>query len=228
MKVEAVVTGRVVQRGDQLIISSELIDARTNRNLWGDQYDRKVSDALAVQQDITGAIASRLREQLSGNEAKSQVARGGTSDPEAYQLYLKGRYQWQKRTQDSLEKAKNYFNQAIEKDPNYAQAYLGLADYYIVVSDYSPVPVAESSPKASAAAQKALALDDTSSQAHAVLAGSAQNLWKWDEAEREYRRALELDPTNGTAHQWYGIFLSYRARNEQAIAELKRPRKPIP
>jgi serine/threonine protein kinase/Tfp pilus assembly protein PilF len=228
LKVEAVVTGRVVQRGDQLIISSELIDARTNRNLWGDQYDRKVADALAVQQDITGAIASRLREQLSGNEAKSQVARGGTSDPEAYQLYLKGRYQWQKRTQDSLEKAKNYFNQAIERDPNYAQAYLGLADYYIVVSDYSPVPVAESSPKASAAAQKALALDDTSSQAHAVLAGSAQNLWKWDEAEREYRRALELDPKNGTAHQWYGIFLSYIGRNEEAIAELKRAQESDP
>ena len=222
LKVEAVVTGRIVQHGDQLIISSELIDARTNRNLWGDRYDRKVSDALAVQQDITGAIAAKLREQLSGEQAKKPVAKGGTSDPEAYQLYLKGRYQWQKRTQTSLEKSKAYFEQAIERDPNYAMAYLGLADYYIVVPDYSPVPAAESGAKARAAAQKALAIDDTSSQAHAVLAGAYQNLWEWDASEREFRRAIELDPNNGTAHQWYGLFLSDLGRNDDAMAEFRR------
>ena len=222
LKVEAVVTGRIVQHGDQLIISSELIDARTNRNLWGDQYDRKVSDALAVQQDITGAIAAKLREQLSGEQAKKPVAKGGTSDPEAYQLYLKGRYQWQKRTQTSLEKSKAYFEQAIERDPNYAMAYLGLADYYIVVPDYSPVPAAEGAAKARAAAQRALAIDDTSSQAHAVLAGAYQNLWEWDASEREFRRAIELDPNNGTAHQWYGLFLSNLGRNDDAMAEFRR------
>ena len=222
LKVEAVVTGRIVQHGDQLIISSELIDARTNRNLWGDRYDRKVSDALAVQQDITGAIAAKLREQLSGEQAKKPVAKGGTSDPEAYQLYLKGRYQWQKRTQTSLEKSKAYFEQAIERDPNYAMAYLGLADYYIVVPDYSPVPAAESGAKARAAAQKALAIDDTSSQAHAVVAGAYQNLWEWDASEREFRRAIELDPNNGTAHQWYGLFLSNLGRNDDAMAEFRR------
>ncbi len=222
LKVEAVVTGRIVQHGDQLIISSELIDARTNRNLWGDRYDRKVSDALAVQQDITGAIAAKLREQLSGEQAKKPVAKGGTSDPEAYQLYLKGRYQWQKRTQTALEKSKAYFEQAIERDPNYAMAYLGLADYYIVVPDYSPVPAAEGAAKARAAAQKALAIDDTSSQAHAVLAGAYQNLWEWDASEREFRRAIELDPNNGTAHQWYGLFLSDLGRNDDAMAEFRR------
>ena len=104
LKVEAVVTGRIVQHGDQLIISSELIDARTSRNLWGDQYDRKVSDALAVQQEITGAISARLRERLSG-ETRKQVAKGGTNDPEAYQLYLKGLYYWEKRTPETLDKA---------------------------------------------------------------------------------------------------------------------------
>jgi serine/threonine protein kinase/Tfp pilus assembly protein PilF len=222
LKVEAVVTGRVVQRGDQLIISSELIDARTNRNLWGDQYDRKLSDALAVQQDITGAIASKLRERLGGEEEKKPVVKGGTSDPEAYQLYLKGRYQWQKRTQVSLEKSKEYFTQAIERDPNYAMAYLGLADYYIVVPDYSPVPAAEGAAKARLAVQKALAIDDTSSEAHAVLAGAYLNLWEWDAAEREFRRAIEFDPTNGTAHQWYGLFLTAIGRYDEAMAEFRR------
>jgi Tfp pilus assembly protein PilF len=216
-----VITGRIVQRGDQLIISAELIDARTNRNLWGDQYDRKLSDLLAVQQDITGAISAKLRERLSG-EAKKQVAKGGTTDPEAYQLYLKGRFYWEKRTQDSLEKAKDYFNQAIEKDPNYALAYLGLADYYFVLSDYAPVSAIDVAPKARAAAQKALAIDDTLAEAHAVLAGADQTLWEWDAAEREFRHALELDPKNGSAHQWYGLFLSSLGRHEEAHAQFKR------
>src|SRR4029077_5718041 len=119
LKVEAIVPGRIVQHGDQLVISSELIDARNSRNLWGDQYDRKLSDALAVQQEITGAISAKLRERLSG-ETQKQVARGGTKDPEAYQLYLKGLYYWEKRTPETLDKAKDYFNEAIQKDPGYA------------------------------------------------------------------------------------------------------------
>ena len=221
LKVQGVITGRIVQRGDQLIISAELIDPRTNRNLWGDQYDRKLSDVLAVQQDITGAISARLRERLSG-ETKKQVAKGGTSDPEAYQLYLKGRFYWEKRTQDSLEKAKDYFNQAIEKDPNYALAYVGLADYYYVVSDYAPVSAVDVAPKARSAAQRALGIDDTLAEAHAVLAGSDENLWEWDAAEREFRHALELDPNNGTAHQWYGLFLSYLGRHDEAHAQFRR------
>src|SRR5262249_10282011 len=113
LKVDGVVTGRIMQRGDQLIISAELIDGHTNHNLWGDQYDRKVSDVLAVQQEITRSISDKLTEHLSG-EPKKQRAKGGTSDPEAYQLYLKGRYYWEKRTPDSLEKAKEHFNEAIE------------------------------------------------------------------------------------------------------------------
>ena len=147
LKVEGVITGRIVQRGDQLIISAELIDARTNRNLWGDQYERKLSDVLAVQEDITRAISSKLRERLSG-ETNKQATKGGTNDPEAYQLYLKGRFYWEKRTQESLEKARDYFNQAIEKDPNYALAYLGLADYYNVLPDYAPASVRDTAPKA--------------------------------------------------------------------------------
>src|SRR5206468_7543690 len=160
LKVEGVITGRIVQRGDQLIISAELIDARTNHNLWGDQYDRRLSDVLAVQEDITRAISSKLRERLSG-ETKKHVAKSGTTDPEAYQLYLKGRYYWEKRTPEALEKSKDYFNQAIERDPSYALAYVGLADYYSVVGEYSPIPSSETVPGERSAAQKALAIDDS-------------------------------------------------------------------
>jgi len=222
LRVQAVVTGRIVQRNDRLIISSELIDARTNRNLWGDQYDRKLSDVLAMQQDITSAISARLRERLSGESKRQLVSMGGTNDPEAYQLYLKGRFYWEKRTQDSLEKSKEFFNQAIEKDPNYALAYVGLADYYYVLSDYALVPTPAQSPKVRAAAHKALAIDDSLAEAHAVLAGASQDLWEWDAAEREYQRALELDPNNTNARHWYALFLDRMGRFEDAIAQYKR------
>jgi TolB-like protein/Tfp pilus assembly protein PilF len=221
LRVDGVITGRILQRGDQLIVSAELIDARTNHNLWGDQYDRKLSDVLAVQQEIRSAISAKLREHLSG-ETQKVVAKGGTKDPEAYQLYLKGRYYWEKRTQESLEKARDYFNQAIEKDPNYALAYVGLADYYFVLSDYAPVSAVEDAPKERAVAQKALAIDDTLAEAHAVLAGADQDLWEWDAAEREYRRALELDPNNGNAHLWYSIYLDRLGRGQEALTQIKR------
>jgi serine/threonine protein kinase/Tfp pilus assembly protein PilF len=221
LKVQAVVTGRVVQRGDQIVVSSELIDARTNRNLWGDQYDRKMSDVMAVQQDITGAISARLREQLSG-DSKKQVTKGGTSDPEAYQLYLKGRYYWEKRTPESLEKAKGYFDQAIERDPNYALAYVGLADYYTVLPSYTPTPAKEVLPKIKAAAEKALAIDDSLAEAHNALAGVYEGNWQWDDTEREYKRALDLNPNLANAHHWYGLYLSWTERSQEAIAQMKR------
>ena len=221
LKVEGVITGRIVQRGDQLIISAELIDARTNRNLWGDQYDRKLSDVLAVQEDITRVISSKLRERLSG-ETNKQATKGGTNDPEAYQLYLKGRFYWEKRTQESLEKARDYFNQATEKDPNYALAYLGLADYYNVLPDYAPASVRDTAPKAISAAEKALAIDDTLADAHATLASAHQGLWDWSVAEREFRRALELNPNAANAHKFYSLYLTTVGRQEEALAEIKR------
>ena len=138
LKVEAVVTGRVLQRGDQLVISAELIDTRDNRNLWGERYDRKMADLVGVEQDISGAISARLREHLSGDAAKP-VANGGTRDPEAYQLYLKGSFYFEKRNTESLAKAKQYLNQAIEKDPNYAMAWAVLAAVYNVEPDYAPL-----------------------------------------------------------------------------------------
>jgi len=221
LKVQAVVTGRVVQRGDQIIVSSELIDARTNRNLWGDQYDRKMSDLLSVQQDITGAIATHLRERLSA-EPKKETAKGGTNDPEAYQLYLKGRHYWSQRTMESLAKSKDYFNQAIQKDPNYADAYVGLADYYNVVSDYTPTPASEAAAGARSAADKALAIDGSLADAHLALAASHWSLLENPDAEREFRRALELNPNLANAHHWYGLFLSWDARPSEGIPHIRR------
>ena len=221
LKVQALVTGRVVQRGDQLIISSELIDARTSRNLWGDQYDRKVSDALSVQQEITGAISAKLRERLSG-EGTKQVAKGGTNDPEAYQLYLKGLYYWERRTPETLDKARDYFNQAIQRDPGYALAYVGLANYYVAVPDYGPIPESEAAPKAKAAAEKALSIDDSSADAHAALAGSLWSLFEFSRAEAEFQRTLELNPNLANAHHWFGLFLSWEARNPEALSQIRR------
>jgi eukaryotic-like serine/threonine-protein kinase len=221
LKVQGVITGRIVQRGEQLIVSAELIDARTNRNLWGDQYNRKVSDLLAVQQDITSAISAKLHERLTG-ETKDHVVKSQTSDPEAYQQYLKGRYYWEKRTPDSLEKSKDYFNQAIEKDPNYALAYVGLADYYNVVSDYGPIPASDTAPKARAAAEKALAIDDSLAEAHAALAASHWGLLEFAAAEQEFQRALQVNPNFANAHHWYGLFLSWEARHPEALSHVRR------
>jgi serine/threonine protein kinase/tetratricopeptide (TPR) repeat protein len=221
LKVQALVTGRIVQHGDQLIISSELIDARSSRNLWGDQYDRKLSDALAVQQEITGAISAKLRERLSG-ETQKQVAKGGTNNPEAYQLYLKGLYYWEKRTPETLDKARDYFNQAIEKDPGYALAYVGLANYYVAAPDYGPIPENVAAPKAKAAAEKALAIDASSAEAHAALGGSLWSLFDFSPAEAAFQRALELNPNLAHAHHWYGLFLSWETRHPEAITHLRR------
>ncbi len=221
LKVQALVTGRIVQHGDQLIISSELIDARNSRNLWGEQYDRKVSDALAVQQEITGAISAKLRERLSG-ETQKQVTKGGTSDPEAYQLYLKGLYYWEKRTPETLDKARDYFNQAIERDPGYALAYVGLADYYVAAPDYGPMPENVAAPKAKATAEKALSIDPSSAEAHLALGGSLWSLFDFSAAEAEFKRALELNPNLSHAHHWYGLFLSWEARHPEALAHMRR------
>jgi len=222
LKVQAVVMGRIVQRGDQLVVSSELIDARTNRNLWGDQYDRKMSDLIAVQQDITGAITAHLREHLAGGKEKTAAAHGGTNDAEAYQLYLKGRYEWERRTPESLEQSKQYFQQAIARDPNYALAYVGLADYYNVVTDYSPIPTKDAMPLAKSAANKALAIDGTLPEGHLAVAAAEWTSLNFSEAEREFRRSLELNPNSANAHHWFGLFLSWLARQDEGLPHLRR------
>jgi eukaryotic-like serine/threonine-protein kinase len=221
LKVAAVLTGRVTQHGDSLLVSAELTDTRNNRSIWSDQYDRKLSDALSVQREIAGEISSRLREHLTGAQ-KTKLSNGGTSDPEAYQLYLKGRYYWDKRTPDALNRSKEFFQQAIDKDPNYALAYLGLAEYYSVISDYMPIPYSETNPKSRINAKKALAIDDTLSEAHAVVAISYDTDWDWAAAEREFQRALEVDPNNSRAHVLYSIHLAYLGNQEQALLQIRR------
>jgi Tfp pilus assembly protein PilF len=174
-----------------------------------------------VQQEITGAISAKLRERLSGGTQK-QIAKGGTSDPEAYQLYLKGLYYWEKRTPETLDKARDFFNQAIQKDPSYAMAYVGLANYYVAAPDYGPIPEREAAPKAKAAAEKALSIDSSSADAHAALAGSLWSLFEFSAAEPEFQRTLELNPNLANAHHWYGLFLSWEGRHPESIPHLRR------
>ncbi|HYT20700.1 MAG TPA: protein kinase [Candidatus Polarisedimenticolia bacterium] len=221
LKVAAVVTGRVTQRGDSLLVSAELTDIRANRNVWSEQYDRKLSDALTVQREIAGEISARLRERLTG-EQKAKLSNGGTSNPEAYQLYLKGRYYWDKRTPDTLNKSRDYFQQAIEKDSNYALAYVGLAEYYAVISDYTYIPYSETNPKVKTYATRALAVDDTQAEAHALLAIAHDTDWEWSAAAREFERALELNPNLSRTHVFYGFHFDYLGDREHALLHYRR------
>ena len=221
LKVGAVVTGRVTQRGDSLLVSAELTDIRTNRSLWSEQYDRKLSDALSVQREIAGEISARLRERLTG-EQKAKLSNGGTSDPEAYQLYLKGRYYWDKRTPEALNKGRDYFQQAIEKDPNYALAYVGLAEYYTVIADYTYVSYSETNPKAKTYATRALAIDDTQAEAHALLGIAHDSDWDWAAAAREFERALELNPNVSRTHVLYAFYFDHLGNHEQAFTHYRR------
>jgi serine/threonine-protein kinase len=221
--VRAVLTGRIMQRGDNLTVSVELVDVRDNKQLWGEQYERKVSDLLAVQRDIAQEISSNLRTKISG-EVQQRVTKHYTENAAAYQLYLKGRYAWNKRTGEGLRKSVEYFNQAIELDPNYALAYAGLADAYVLFSGYSVSTPQDSYPKAKAAARRALELDDHLAEAHTAL-GLELFAYEWNSAEssREFRRAIELNPNYTTAHHWYGNQnLLYTGRFNEAIAEMKR------
>jgi len=221
LKVSAVVTGRVTQRGDSLLVSAELTDIRANRSLWSEQYDRKLSDALTVQREIAGEISARLRERLTG-EQKAKLNNGGTSDPEAYQLYLKGRYYWDKRTPEGLNKGRVYFQQAIDKDPNYVLAYIGLAEYYAVISDYTYVPYSETNPKVKTYASRALAIDDSQAEAHALLAIAHDTDWEWAAAGREFERALKLNPNLSRTHVLYGFHFAYLGNHEQALLHRRR------
>jgi len=220
--VRAVLTGRIVQRGDALSIRAELVDARDDTHLWGEEYNRKLADILALQEEIARDISGKLRQRLTG-EQKQRLSRRATEDPEAYGSYLKGRYHWNKRTGEDLQKGITYFQQAIDKDPTYALAYAGLADCYALLFLYGGLPSAETFPKARAAALKALEIDETLAQAHATLAYTDEVFsWDYSAAEKEYRRAIELDPKYPTVHHWYSLFLSRLGRHEQAIAEAAR------
>jgi TolB-like protein/Tfp pilus assembly protein PilF len=223
--VSALVSGRVTPRGDKLEVSAEITDVRDNTEIWGQHYSGKSADVISLQQQIAGDIAEKLRSKLSSSE-KWQVTRQGTQNPEAYELYLKGRYYWNQRTASDIEKAISYFNQAITKDPGYALAYSGLAEAYGVLPGYGGVP-GEDYPKSNAAARKALQLDPTLARPHAVLGGNEIE-YDWDFAggEAEYKKALELDPNDSTAHQAYSFDIaSIGGREQEALTEGNRARQ---
>ncbi len=217
--VDAVLTGRVSQRGDGLIISVELVDARDKTQMWGEQYDRKMSDLLAIQREIAREIVEKLKYKFSGKQ--EGLAKHYTENNEAYQLYLKGRFYWNKRTLEALKKSIDYYNQAIEKDPGFALAYAGVADSYVVPANR--LAPQDAMPKAKAAAMRALELDETLAEAHASLGRVlAAYEWDWTGAEKEYKRAIELNPRYAVAHEWYGGYFEAMGRHSEAIAERKR------
>jgi serine/threonine-protein kinase len=214
LSVRAILTGRVTQRGDSLTISIELVDASDNSHIWGQQYARKYADALLVQEEIAKDISDKLRLSLSGEQKKKL---------EAYQLYLKGRYYWSKRTADGLKQGVDYFEEAIENDPGYALAHAGLADCYNMLVIYSRLAPTEGFPKAKAAAVRALEIDDSLAEAHASLAFVKSRFeWQWAEADREFNRAIQLNPNYAPAHQWYSNFLASVGRLSEAIEEARR------
>ncbi len=220
--VRAVLKGRVLQRGDDLEISAELVDARDNSHIWGQQYSRKASDIFALQGDLAKEMTSMLRMRLTGEDEK-RMAKSYTANPEAYQDYLKGRYWWNKRSEDGVRKGIDYFQQAIAKDPAYALAYDGLADGYSVLGNYGYVPPKEAYPRAKEAVLKALQLDDTLAEAHTSLAFVMTDYdWDWPGAEREFQRAIGLNPNYAYAHALYAYHLYRIGQFDKAIAESKR------
>jgi serine/threonine protein kinase/TolB-like protein len=225
LTVDALLTGRVVQHGDMIQVSADLTNVQDNTEIWGEQYERKASDIIALQQQIAGDIADKLRSKLTGAE-RQQVAKQGTQNADAYQFYVKARYFWNKRTPADLNTAISYFNQAIDKDPSYAMAYSGLADCYVVLSTNGGDPK-DLFTKATAAANKALELDPMLARAHADL-GMAKMQYYWDfgGGEAEFRKAFELDPSDATAHQWLSQSLAYMGgRAQEAIEEGNRARE---
>jgi TolB-like protein/Tfp pilus assembly protein PilF len=226
--VRALVTGRVVQRGNDLLISVELVDTQENNQIWGEQYNRKLADTLAVQAEIAKEISEKLRLRLTG-EQKERLSKAQTASSEAYQLYLQGRYHWNKRTEEGLKKSIEYFNQAIAKDPGYALAFAGLADAYFLTGFWGFAAARDVCPRAKAAAAKALELDAGLAEPHAAL-GTIKHKFDrdWVGAEQEFKRAIELNPNYATAHQWYAEYLSFLGRHAEAAVEIRKAQQADP
>lgn len=219
--VDAVLMGRVLLRGDNLIINTELVNAGDGSHLWGQQYNRKLSDIFAIQEGIAREIAENLGLRLTGEE-KKRLKKRYSDNTEAYRLYLKGRYYWNTRAEEGLKKGVEHFKLAIEADPGYALAYSGLADCYTMMCWHAMVPAKDIFPKAKAAAMRALDLDDRLAEAHASGGAVSETDWDWAGAERRYRRALELNPNYATARQWYGEYLAHTCRFAEAFREMKK------
>jgi TolB-like protein/DNA-binding winged helix-turn-helix (wHTH) protein/Flp pilus assembly protein TadD len=224
LNVDAIVEGTVLRSGDQVRITAQLIDAAADKHLWSQSYEGELKDTLALQNQVARAIADQIRINLNPQE-QAALKSAKVVNPEAYQAYLKGRYFWNKRTPDALKVALAYFNQAIDEDPTYAQAYSGLADTYALLGDwqYGVMTPKEALPKAKAAAIKALELDSTLSEAHNSLAFCFDAFdWDLESAGKEFQRAIELNPGYATAHHWYAWHLSLLGQYNQAIEEMRK------
>ena len=221
LNVQAVLSGRLLQQGNVLVIQAELMDVKTGTQLWGGQFNRSVESVLALQYDLSSEIAEKLRLKLTGDE-KQRLAKRYTEDAEAYQFYLKGRYYWNKRSPEGTRKAVSYFQQAIDKDPSYALAYAGLADAYTYLSFFNLAPPRDAMPRAKAAAMKALEIDEHLAEAHVSLGYiSFAYDWEWSAAGQHFDQALALNPTLTRAHNFYPLYLSSRGMSQQALAVAK-------
>jgi TolB-like protein/DNA-binding winged helix-turn-helix (wHTH) protein/Tfp pilus assembly protein PilF len=224
LNVDAVVEGTVLHSGDQVRITAQLIEASTDKHLWSQTYAGELRDTLALQNRVASAIADQIRINLTPRE-QAELRSAKAVNPEAYQSYLKGRYFWNKRTADGLKAALAYFNQAIEEDPKYAQAYSGLADTYALLGDwqYGVMSFKEALPKAKATAIKALELDSSLSEAHTSLGYSLRAFdWDFDSAGKEFQRAIELNPGYATAHHWNAMNLGLLGRPKEALVEMRK------
>jgi serine/threonine-protein kinase len=223
LSVQAVLNGRVVQRGDDLALYLSLVDARTGNQIWGEQYNRKLTDLVALQKEIARDVSQKLRARLSGADVQ-KLTKNYTANVEAYQLYLKGRYHFVKLTVPELQTAISNFQKAIDLDPTYAPAYVGLSNAYRAVTISTDRPANELLPKAKLMAQKAVEIDDALAEAHSAL-GSVTFFydWNWNEAESEFKRALQLDPNSSDTHQLYALLLTGVGRQTEAVAESHEP-----
>jgi serine/threonine protein kinase/tetratricopeptide (TPR) repeat protein len=222
LNVRSVLTGRMMHSGGSLRIGAELVDVATGSQLWGAQYDRKPGDIFVVQDEISHEISEKLRLQLTRKE-KKRLTRHHTENAEAYQLYLKGRYHWNRWTEEGFYKAIEYFQQAVEKDPSYALAYTGVADSYVLLGWNSYLPPKEAFPKGKAAAMAALKLDPDLAEAHAPLAAVLWlHDWQWEQAQTEFKRSFELCPNYATANHWYAEYVMTMGRHEEAMARMKK------
>jgi TolB-like protein/Flp pilus assembly protein TadD len=221
LNVQAILNGRVAQRGDQLTLSLELIDVQKDSVIWTEQYQRKQSDLVSLQSEIAKDVSTKLKAKLSGAD-ETKVTRAASTDPEAYQAYLKGRYYWNRRTTLNIKKAIEQFKFATDRDPNYALAFVGLADCYAVLNEYAGTPTSETVPLARTYAERALSLDPQLAEPHAALAFVSEHTWHWSEAEEEFKKAIAINPNYPTSYHWYSIFLKSLGRNDEAASMIKR------
>ena len=221
LNVDAIVEGSVMREGNRIRVHAQLIRAATDAHFWSEEYDRELPDVLALESDVAQSIAYKVQVTLTGQE-RARIVATRQVHAEAYEAYLKGRYYWNKRTIDGLEKGERYFQEAIDKDPSYSAAYSGLADCNSGLTWHGFKPPSEALPKAYAAARKAIEIDPESAEAHASLALVLHHRWDWAAAEAEFKRALELDPQYANAHHWYGDYLSITGRHQEALIEARQ------